>query len=181
MPDIDLHYVDELIAVRQEQHGGGRGAPQIQDGHRIGASLNRSCVVMLSALLQTHVEEIFELAAKRTFPALSTNQPAFDRYCGQMKNWGNPSDANIMTLFLRLGVPDIFEGLTWQGTSTPNIKKALGELNQIRNRIAHGNRSLTLNGQPYSLRLAKVVGFRKLVGSFGARFAGHVEGKTPQR
>jgi hypothetical protein len=57
MPSLDLHYVDELIAVRQNQHGGGQGAPLIIDGHRVGASLNRSCVVMLSALLQTFILE----------------------------------------------------------------------------------------------------------------------------
>lgn len=181
MPKIDLHYVDELIAVRQQQHGGGRGAPQIQNGHRIGASLNRSCVVMLSALLQTHVEEIFREAALRTFPALRNNPISFDRYWNQMKNWGNPSDANITTLFLRLGVPDIFYGVSWQRAPTVTIKRSLGQLNQIRNRIAHGSRQLTLDGSPYSLSLADVSSFRNMVFSFCERFTDHVEATLPLR
>lgn len=181
MPNLDLHFVDELIAVRQQQHGGGRGAPQIQNGHRIGASLNRSCIVMLSALLQTHVEDVFQEAAKRTFPKFKTDPASFDRYWNQVKNWGNPSDVNITNLFLRLGAPDVFDGLSWQRAPTAEIKKRLGELNQIRNRIAHGNRQLTLNGQPYTLTLAKVVPFRNLAANLGARFTTHVETLLPQR
>lgn len=179
MAELDLHYVNELIAVRREQHGGGQGAPAIEAGHRIGASINRSCIVMLSALLQTHVEDVFQDAAKRAFPALNANAGAFALYWNQMKNWGNPSDVNIGNLFLRIGVPDVFDGLSWQRTTTADIKRKLGELNQVRNRIAHGNRNLTLNGAPYSLTLAKVEAYRNLAGSFGQRFAAHVAVLVP--
>lgn len=181
MPSLDLHFVDELIALRQQQHGGGRGAPPKQNGHRIGASVNRSCIVMLSALLQSYVEDVFQEAAKRTFPNFRTNNAAFEKYWKQAKNWGNPSDVNIINLFMRLGVPDVFDGLTWQRTATADIKIRLGELNQIRNQIAHGSRQLTLNGQPYSLTLAKVASFRNFVAVFGARFDGHIQTKLPSR
>jgi hypothetical protein len=176
---IDLHYVNELITVRQQQHGGGQGAPPIQGGYRVGASINRSCVVMLSALLQSYVEEVFNDAARRAFPALAANQAAFDDYWKQMKSWGNPSDANIRRLFIKLGIPDVFAGLSWQRTPTASVTRMLDELNQIRNRIAHGSRHLTLNGNPYSLRLADVITYRNMTASFANRFEAHVQTFIP--
>ncbi len=134
---------------------------------------------MLSALLQTHVEDVFQDAAKRAFPALNADPAAFDRYWKQMKSWGNPSDVNIGNLFLQIGLPDVFSGLSWQRTTTADIKEKLGELNQVRNRIAHGNRDLTLNGNSYTLTLAKVVAFRNLAEKFGERFTDHVNTLIP--
>jgi hypothetical protein len=174
MADIDLHYVDELIGVRQAQHGGNRGAPPIVGGHRTGASINRSCIVMLSALLQAYVEEVFKEAARRAFPVLGANEPDFESYWKQMKEWGNPNDSNITRLFLKIGIIDVFAGLSWQGTTTAEIRLKLDHLNQLRNRIAHGSRQLTINNAQYSLSLAKVRMFRNFADNFGARFSEHV-------
>lgn len=179
MAVLDLHYVKELIDVRQVQHGGAPGAPPIVDGHRIGASLNRSCIVMLSALLQSYVEEVFKDAAKRSFPALNGDAAAFEAYWRQMKGWGNPSELNIKNLFLQIGVPDVFSGLSWQRTPTAQVRIKLGTLNQIRNDIAHGSRQLKVNGQPYSLSLAKVIAFTNFAEQFGNRFEPHVQALTP--
>lgn len=181
MASINFHYVDELIQVRQHQHGGRRGAPPIRQGHRTGASINRSCIVMLSAILQAYVEEEFQEAAKRAFPALASDSDAFDRYWSQMKNWGNPSDSNIRNLFMRLGIPNVFDRLSWQGTSTREITKKLDTLNQLRNRIAHGSRSLTVDGQPYRLTLANVSVFRNLAEQFSTRFTPHVNSLVQRR
>jgi len=179
MATIDLHYVDELIQVRQQQHGGGRGAPAIQAGHRIGASINRSCIVMLSALLQAYVEEEFQEAGRRAFPSLTANPAAFDSYWNQMRGWGNPSATNIRNLFLRVGVPDVFNGLSWQGTTATEVTRKLETLNQLRNRIAHGARQLTVDGAAYSLTLAKVITFRNLSENFAERFSAHVQRLIP--
>lgn len=176
MADVDLHFVDELIAVRRDQHGGGRGAPPLQGGHRIGASINRSCIVMLSALLQSYVEEVFGEAARRTFPRLNADDAYYERYWNQMKGWGNPSGANVRSLFLKIGIPDVFDGLSWQGTTTERIRTRLDALNQIRNQIAHGRRDLTLNGNRYSLSLARVQTYRNFAENFGGRFSEHVDG-----
>lgn len=176
---LDLHYVNELIEVRQDQHGGNPGAPPIENGHRIGASINRSCIVMLSALLQAHVQEVFQAAARRAFPALAADPAAFTAYWNQMKGWGNPSDQNIKALFLQIGVPDVFAGLSWQRTLTPVIRQKLGDLNQIRNQIAHGAHQLRLNGQPYSLSLRKVIAFRNFAQQLGDRFEPHVTALVP--
>lgn len=63
LPTINLGPVDELIRVRQQQHGGNPGAPPIVGGARVGAALNKSCVLMLSALLQGYVEDVFIFAS----------------------------------------------------------------------------------------------------------------------
>lgn len=181
MANLDLHYVNELIEVRQQQHGGGVGAPPIVDGHRIGAPLNRSCIVMLSALMQAYVEEVFQDAARRRFPALAGNANTLDfqAYWRQVKGWGNPSDQNIKGLFLKIGVPDVFVGLSWQRTTNADIRRKLDVLNQVRNDIAHGARQLRVNNQPYALDLAKVVAFRNFSEQFGARFEAHVRALVP--
>jgi hypothetical protein len=85
---LDLHYVDELIEVRQQQHGGARGAPGVIGGYRQGESLNRSCIVMISALIQGFVEMSFE-ASRQVLPNLAT-AAAVERYRQSFKRWGNP-------------------------------------------------------------------------------------------
>jgi RiboL-PSP-HEPN len=135
---------------------------------------------MLSALLQAYVEEEFQEAARRVFPSLSAEAEAFTLYWNQVRGWGNPSNANIRNLFLKIGVPDIFSGLSWQGTTTADVADKLDVLNQLRNRIAHGSRSLTVNGGPYSLTLAKVITFRNLSEKFAERFSIHVQQLIPR-
>lgn len=174
MAELNLHYVDELIALRQGQHGGGRGAPPIVNGHRQGASVNRSCVVLLTALLQTYVEEVFTEAGTRLLPNLHPGT-----YRDSFARWGNPSADNIRRLFHRLGVEDIFSGLSWKNCPNPNVRNRLNRLNQIRNGIAHGREHLRVDGQPFSLNLIEVQGYRNFAEQFGSRFSAHVEGRLP--
>ena len=134
---------------------------------------------MLSALLQAYVEEEFQEAGRRAFPALMANPGASDAYWIQMRGWGNPSATNIRNLFLRIGVPDIFSRLAWQGTTSTEVTRKLETLNQLRNRIAHGARQLTVNGTAYSLTLAKVTTFRNLSENFAERFSAHVQRLIP--
>lgn len=170
MATLDLHYVNELIEVRQDQHGGGPGAPEIINGHRVGQSINRSCVVMLSALLQSFVEETFdELSAE----LLDIEDAARDMYRKSFSRWGNPSEANIKTLFQRLGVVDVFEDLSWQRITNDRIRSNLRQLNEIRNQIAHGRRDLRWQNRRYSLSLAEAVRLRNFVRTFADRFPLH--------
>ena len=96
-------YVDELISVREKLHGGYQGAPRVvgADGTREGASLNRSCIVMLSAQLQTYVQDVFAACCKQALPSLKA-EPSWDAYWRQMKGWGNPSSDNTKNLFLKI-------------------------------------------------------------------------------
>ena len=157
MASLDLHFVNELIEVRENQHGGYQGAPEIINGHRVGASINRSCLVMISALLQAFVEEVFQ---EISVEYLEIDQAGQDAYRKSFSRWGNPSDQNIRSLFLRLGITDVLDGLGWQRITNQRIRANLRNLNELRNQIAHGSRGLRLNQQRYSLSLVEVKRFR---------------------
>ena len=171
MATLDLHFVNELIEVRENQHGGYPGAPEIINGHRVGASINRSCIVMLSALLQSFVEEAFQEASVEFLDIAEVGRVPYRK---SFSRWGNPSDANIKSLFLRLGIADVLDELGWQRITNDRIRTNLQNLNHLRNQIAHGTRDLTLNGQRYSLSLAEVKRFRNFVWTFADRFPIHV-------
>jgi hypothetical protein len=174
---LSLNYIDEVIRVRKALHGGHRGAPRlIAHDMRAGASLNRSCIVLLSAQLQTFVEEVFEAEVRHVMPRLNSDAE-WKRYWKQVQRWGNPSDENIRKLFLGIGLPDVLHGLSWQRSTTAKIKENLKLLNEVRNDIAHGKAQLRFNDQPYNLTLAEVVRLRNFAENFGKRFKGHVESK----
>ena len=137
LPTIDLNPVDELIRVRQQQHGGNPGAPPVVGGARVGAAINKSAVLMLSALLQGYVEDVFLYSSKRLFSNLRTDDNV-KIYRTTFFRWGNPSSPNITNLFRRLGIIDVFDGISWQRTATGTIKAKLDEINEMRNKIAHG-------------------------------------------
>jgi hypothetical protein len=172
---LSLTLVDELIAARKNLHGGNRGAPRnLVDGQREGAALNRACVVMLSSALQAHVGDVFVTCSSRAFGRQLT-EAELEKYNTTWGRWGNPSAQNISALFLRLGVLDVFDGLSWQGQSTTALKSNLDTINQVRNRIAHG-KVLTVNGAPYSLRLSGISRWRNIAAQFGNRFENHAVG-----
>lgn len=173
---LSLVLIDELIAARRTLHGGNAGAPRrlVDDNHE-GAALNRACVVMLSSALQAFVGDVFLACSQKAFGRVLT-APEIKTYSATWNRWGNPSDANIITLFLRLGVTDVFDGLSWQGQSTKALKDNLDLINQIRNRIAHGQ-AIQVNGSPYPLRLSGIVRWRNIAEQFGNRFEAHALAK----
>lgn len=173
MSALNLTYVDELISVRQVLHGGSRGAPKkVEDGSREGTSINRSCIVLLSALLQSYVQEVFEVAAKQALPTLAA-ELVWKAYWKQMKGWGNPSAENITNLFLKLGVHDVFDKLSWQKCDNKLVRDRLNQLNHVRNSIAHGAATLRVNNADYPLTLARVKVFRGFAEAFASRFEAH--------
>ena len=177
MADLNLTYVDELISVRQVLHGGARGAPRkVEDGSREGASINRSCVVLLSALLQAYVQDVFKVCARRALPPLVVDQ-VWNAYWKQMKSWGNPSADNIQNLFLKVGISDVFQGLSWRKCDNSIVRSRLNQLNHVRNSIAHGATVLRVNNADYALTLAKVVTFRNYAEQFASRFEQHALAK----
>lgn len=174
MASIDLRYVDELLQARRALHGGGQGAPPIVNGARQGTALNRSCVLMISALLQGFVEEVFFEVSEAK---LGLNAPQVADYRNLYDRFGNPSTQNVRNQFRRLGLPDVFVGLSWRGRTSPSVVRALDDLNQLRNQIAHGSTHLRLRGQPYSLRTHDAQVFRDFAAIFGTRFEIHVRRK----
>jgi hypothetical protein len=171
LPKLNLQPVDELIAVRQGMQGGGRGAPPIVGGARQGMVLNRSCLLMMSALLQAYIEDVFLANSKRLFVTLQGDD-VIRRYESTYFRWGNPNANNIKRLFQRLGIDNVLEGLSWQKCSTTTIETKLLDLNELRNKIAHGD--------DVTVHLSHVQNLRNFVTVFGSRFARHVRQKLPR-
>jgi hypothetical protein len=175
MVELNLTYVDELISVRQVLHGGSPGAPKkVSDGSREGASINRSCMVMMSALLQSYMQSVFKICAKEALPSLN-DDVVWEAYWKEMKGWGNPSAENVKRLFLKIGVEDVFAGLSWRKCNNATVRDRLNELNHVRNSIAHGANPLRVNSADYSLSLAKVRTFRNYSEQLATRFEGHAK------
>ena len=114
-----------------------------------------------------------------TLPALN-DEEICNKYWKQMRFWGNPNSVNIKALFLKIGIPDVLNGITWQRTTTPTIVTKLDTINQLRNDIAHGRERLTVNGRTYGLSLQKVKGLRNFADNFGRRFSPHVNNLIDQ-
>jgi RiboL-PSP-HEPN len=178
MVDLNLTYVDELISVRHVLHGGAQGAPKkVEDGSREGASLNRSIIVMLSALLQVYIQDVFRLCATQALPSLQ-HDAVWNAYWREMKSWGNPSTENAKRLFLKIGVEDVFDGLSWQKCRNAIVRSRLDELNHVRNSIAHGAEPLRVSNADYALTLAKAKTFRNFCEQLAQRFEQHALGKV---
>ncbi|WP_321499297.1 hypothetical protein [Breoghania sp.] len=173
---LSLALVEELISARRNLHGGDRGAPRrLEDGNHEGRALNRACVVMLTSAMQAYVGEVFVACSEKAFGRVLTPDER-KNYDSTWSRWGNPSDKNIINLFRRLGINDVFDGLSWQGQSTPTLKKNLDKMNQVRNCIAHGS-VIAIDGAAFSLTLSWINRWKKVSESFGSRFEGHALGK----
>lgn len=163
-----LDNVDELISAHRLVIGNSRGAPPISGGSRLGTSLLRASTILISAAIQAEVEETFKLAIPKVFTHFSQNQ--CDEYWEECKRgWGNPNPRNIKILFFRIGLADPLNGLSWQNCNNQMITNNLDSINQIRNRIAHGNQ-LTINGNSFSLRRKTVTGWQSFSRAFISRF-----------
>ena len=169
---LSLTLVDELIAARKNLHGGTRGAPKrLDDGSHEGRALNRACVVMLTSAMQAYIEEVFMTCSEKAFGRVLINDELRD-YSNTWSRWGNPSDDNIVRLFRRLGIHDVLDGLSWQGQANLTLRKNLRTMNQVRNRIAHGQ-EIRVDGNEFSLPLNKIERWRNVCKTFGERFEGH--------
>lgn len=126
---------------------------------------------MLSSSLQAFVGEVFLACSEKAFGRKLNGNERKD-YIATWSRWGNPSDKNIITLFRRLGVHDVFDGLSWQGQTSDSLKSNFDRINQVRNRIAHGA-EITVDGAPYALRLSNITRWRNIANTFGERFEAH--------
>lgn len=175
---MNLTALDEVIEARHTLHGGGKGAPiKLSDGSREGAALNKACVVLLSAELQSYVENAFISCSNKAFRKILTGQELVN-YRATWSRWGNPNPANITALFRRIGMNDVLDELRWQGQSNLRLRTALDNINQVRNCIAHGS-EIRVKNKPFSLQLIKISGWRNVMFQFGERFETHALDKIP--
>lgn len=163
-----LDDVSEILHAHQLVTGGARGAPRIANGARIGSSLLRAAAIMISAAIQTEVEEAFKAALPLTFNHFTAKER--ERYWQDCKkSWGNPNSQNVRNLFFRIGLADALDGLSWQKCPNAKVIATLDAINQVRNRIAHGQ-PLTVNGNPVRLTRPVVGRWRSYAGVFLERF-----------
>lgn len=108
--------------------------------HSVGCEIYCATFVLMSSLLQFHVENIFEECVKKRLYHLKTKDEIgkFWNVVGRNKNWGNPNPDSINSLFLHVGIINVMEGYSWKKTAAEDLQK-LYIFNQIRNDIAHGN------------------------------------------
>jgi len=171
VPILNLSPVDEVIAARENLHGGGRGAPPLNDDQqRIGEALNRAAMVTLASLLETYIADVFDDCVNLAYSDFDPNH--LEKVRKQLKRPHTTSTEKIRGAFLVLGVEDVLNDLSWRNCANRTVVTKLDAINQIRNRAAHGN-AITLNGQPYALTLQKVRNFRNYSRQFGDRFCEH--------
>jgi hypothetical protein len=172
MRKIDFAMIDELVEARKTLHGGKQGAPALlTDTNRIGAALNRSIILMLSATLQGYVEAVFFARAKRK---LRLRGDDFESFQKLHSRWGNPSTQNIFAQFGKIGIIDPLKDLSWQGCRNSTVRSKIDLLNGIRNQLAHGANILKIDGRSYNLTLQKALNLRRFVEAFSDRFETHL-------
>lgn len=163
-----LDDVDELLRAHGLVTGGAPGAPRIANGARLGSSLLRASTALISAAIQTEVEATFQAALPLAFDHFSDDER--ERYWTDAKrSWGNPNPHNIRNLFFRIGYSDVLDGLSWKKCNNATVVSTLDAINQIRNRVAHGQ-PLTLDGNPFRLTKPVVNRWKNFAGVFLNRF-----------
>jgi hypothetical protein len=144
-----LRDVDEILMARDAICPAGAGRP----ARRIGAAVMAGGAVLLSALFEGFVEELFELSVDKLF----ANQPAADRanlkeHTSRKNNNANVHQVN--NLFFYLGIPWAMshQSLHWQKFTNASVRERLGKLSKARNEIAHGKRHVVTKPQLRSWR-----------------------------
>jgi hypothetical protein len=167
-----LNDIDEVLRAHGRILPGGAGAPIIANGQRVGNSLLRAATTLVSAALQSEVEKTFRQAVPLTFDHFTPDQ--VERFTREaLDRWGNPNPDNIRRLFFKIGFPDVLDGLSWQKCNNTKVIEVLDAVNQVRNRVAHGQ-PLTVNGQTFRLTKPTVRRWRNFVSVFEVRFGPHV-------
>lgn len=163
-----LDDVDELLRAHRLVTGGQVGAPPIANGARVGSSLLRASTTLISAALQTAVEDAFKASVVKEFDHFTADE--YERYWTESKkSWGNPNPHNIRNLFFRIGFSNVLDGLSWQKCNNASVISKLEAINQVRNRIAHGQ-PLTVDGQPFRLTRPVVNSWNKFAEQFIRKF-----------
>lgn len=130
----------------------------------------------MSAVIQSFVEDVFLEASRRVLTPLGRIGD-ISKYQKSYNRNGNPNPDNMTRLFLRLGIEDVLDGLSWRNCTNETVRRKLNHLNQLRNDIAHGNAVLRVDGREVQLRQSMVTNYRNFAEQFGNRFEAHVMGK----
>jgi hypothetical protein len=164
--------IDEVLKAHQAIRNPGPGAPPITNGERVGVALLRGATMLISAMLQVAVETTFKKAIPLTFDHFTADE--IERFWEDCrKSAGNPNPENIKRLFFRIGFSDALDSLSWRNSNNATVRRKLDEINQVRNRIAHGQ-PITVNGQAFRVTRPVVTSWRNFAEQFCGRFDDHI-------
>jgi hypothetical protein len=130
-----LRDVDEILAARDAICPAGAGRP----AQRKGAAVIAGGTVLLSALFEGFIEDLFELAIDALHPGVANGtRTSLKEHTSRKNNNANVHQVN--TLFFYLGVPWVMahSKVHWQKFSNANVQERLGKLSRARNELAHG-------------------------------------------
>ena len=148
----ELEKISEVIGKLVQEPGRGR--------RKEVAALNRSAMVLLSAHLQGYIEDVYDEATHLLLDGKIRNVNMLIRQA--KRTFSNPHANRINSLYASIGIPDIMDGLSWQGAANKAIKRRLSEYIKIRNDIAHGSQE--------SITKQKVTSFKQFVEVFARNF-----------
>lgn len=130
-----LNEVDELLAARDAICPAGAGRP----AQRKGAAVIAGGTVLLSALFEGFIEELYNLSVDSLYAAY----PVADRE--NLKNFTSEKNNNanvhqVNTLFFYLGIPWVMTHpkIHWKKFNNVSVRDRLGRLSKARNELAHG-------------------------------------------
>jgi hypothetical protein len=169
-----LHEIDEILAARNAICPANAGRP----AQRKGAAVIAGGTVLLSALFEGYIEELYELAVDKLYAAY----PAQDRkdlrdHTSEKNNNANVHQVN--TLFFYLGVPWVMSHpkLHWKKFTNQSVRDRLAELSRARNLLAHGKSK--------AVTKPKLVAWRAYVERLAEKLdeiaADHVQARTGTR
>ena len=138
-----VDFVRALGAVQNALGGSLRG-------RRWGMeALNRAGIVLLTAHFEGYIEDLFaESAEVIAASVFDTTHYDVDSFITQStKAFRNPNPQNIRDLFTRLGLSDVLATVQWGAMSNKDVRDRLGNLVNLRHRIAHGEQPSVTRSQ----------------------------------
>jgi hypothetical protein len=130
----NLSDVEEIIKAHENLTGGGKGKPAGGQG----AALTRAGVVLLSAAMESFVEELFKEAAGILYSKMSPEKQKtlFKQTAGRLNN---ADELKTNLLYFNLGCPWVLSKIRWPKFSNEAFIKSLKSLIESRGYIAHGD------------------------------------------
>lgn len=144
-----LKDVDQLMEAHAAREGTQRGRRFDVEG------LNRAAILLLSAHLEGYLEDLVAEALHAINAELNPKRVN--------AGFANPSPDRIDDLFEFLGISKLTSQVSWRKASNASVKKALRDLVDMRNRIAHGALGVTVYKRDVTRYRSYVTGFAERV------------------
>lgn len=130
-----LKDIDEILSARDAICPAGAGRP----AKRKGAAVIAGGTVLLSALFEGFVEELFELCVDMLYTTTAAGTRTTLKEHTSRKN-NNANVHHVNTLFFYLGIPWVMSHpkVHWRKFANAEVQVRLSKLSKARNELAHG-------------------------------------------